>query len=54
MASPALPIINPFDTAEADSRYQNYYEEGNVLRVSVCFSSAQGDFFYFQQLFYHN
>lgn len=35
MASPALPIINPFDTIEADSRYQKYYEEGNILRVSV-------------------
>jgi hypothetical protein len=35
MASPALPIINPFDTIEADSRYQKYYEEGNVLRVRV-------------------
>jgi hypothetical protein len=33
MASPALPIINPFKTEEADSLYEEYYEKGNVLRV---------------------
>lgn len=33
MASPALPIVNPFKTAEAEDLYNKYYEEGNVLRV---------------------
>jgi hypothetical protein len=33
MASPALPIINPFKTDEADSIYEEYYEKGNFLRV---------------------
>ena len=33
MASPAMPIINPFDTNKADKKYQELYEEGTVLRV---------------------
>jgi hypothetical protein len=33
MASPALPIINPFETTQAESLYDEYYEQGNVLRV---------------------
>ncbi len=33
MASPAMPVINPFPTDEADEKYQEYYEKGTVLRV---------------------
>lgn len=33
MTSPALPIINPFKTSDAERLYNEYYEEGNVLRV---------------------
>lgn len=33
MASPALPVLNPFKTEEADSLYEKYYNEGNILRV---------------------
>jgi hypothetical protein len=33
MASPALPVISPFETTEADERYIDYYEKGNILRV---------------------
>ena len=33
MASPALPVINPFKTEEADSLYEEYYQKGNLLRV---------------------
>lgn len=33
MSSPALPIINPFKTEEADETYEKYYNDGNVLRV---------------------
>ena len=35
MASPAMPVINPFDTKEADIKYEEMYEKGSVLRVSV-------------------
>lgn len=34
MASPAMPIINPFDTKEADKKYEELYEQGTALRVS--------------------
>jgi hypothetical protein len=37
MASPALPIVNPFDTSKADSLYEEYYEQGKVLRVGFFF-----------------
>jgi hypothetical protein len=33
MASPALPIVNPFNTIDAERLYDEYYEQGNVLRV---------------------
>ncbi len=33
MASPAMPVVNPFPTLEADEKYQEYYEKGTVLRV---------------------
>lgn len=33
MASPALPVINPFKTETADETYEKYYNQGNVLRV---------------------
>ena len=33
MASPALPVISPFQTTEADEKYKEYYEKGNILRV---------------------
>lgn len=33
MASPALPIVNPFKTTDAERLYDEYYEQGNVLRV---------------------
>ncbi len=33
MASPALPIVNPFQTSDAERLYDEYYEKGNVLRV---------------------
>ena len=35
MASPALPIINPFNTYEADEKYQELYDKGTVLRVKL-------------------
>jgi hypothetical protein len=35
MASPALPIINPFDTTLSEKLYDDYYEQGNVLRVKL-------------------
>ncbi len=33
MASPALPVINPFKTIEADQKYKDLYEKGTALRV---------------------
>lgn len=29
-----MPIINPFDTKEADKKYEELYEQGTALRVS--------------------
>jgi hypothetical protein len=33
MASPAMPVINPFPTKEAYDKYKEYYEMGTKLRV---------------------
>ena len=33
MASPAMPVINPFPTEEAYDKYKEYYEMGTKLRV---------------------